>query len=108
MIYKLYTFDGQIITKTLKYPFKFTGIIEYSNGSKQWFTNGRLHRLDGPAHEGSNGEKHWYINGKLHRLDGPACEGINEPQEYFVFGEKCSSKEHHKLLVDMMKLKDLI
>ena len=30
------------------------------------------HRADGPAIEWDNGDKEWYINGKLHRDDGPA------------------------------------
>jgi len=29
------------------------------------------HREDGPAIEWANGDKEWYINGKLHRDDGP-------------------------------------
>ena len=32
----------------------------------------KLHRTDGPAVEYDNGIKLLYINGKLHRLDGPA------------------------------------
>jgi len=29
-----------------------------------WYINGELHREDGPAVEYANGEKYWYINGK--------------------------------------------
>ena len=36
-----------------------------------------LHREDGPAIEYANGNKHWYLNGKLHREDGPAIENAN-------------------------------
>ena len=32
----------------------------------------KYHREDGPAIEWDNGDKEWYINGKLHRDDGPA------------------------------------
>jgi len=46
--------------------------IEYYNGSKEWYINGKPHREDGPAKEYSNGSKEWYINGKLHREGGPA------------------------------------
>ena len=38
---------------------------KYSDGSKAWYLNGKLHREDGPAVEYSNGTKHWYLNGKL-------------------------------------------
>ena len=33
------------------------------NGIIEWYKNGELHRLDGPAIEHSNGNKEWYING---------------------------------------------
>ena len=38
--------------------------IEYANGCKGWYQNGKLHRMDGPALEWSDGDA-WYINGKL-------------------------------------------
>ena len=34
----------------------------------------KRHREDGPAVEYADGSKEWYLNGKLHREDGPACE----------------------------------
>ena len=34
------------------------------NGTKRWYSNGKLHREDGPAIEYANGSKSWYINGK--------------------------------------------
>ncbi len=50
---------------------------EYSNGTKSWFINGELHRLDGPAIEFSDGTKYWYIKNQQHREDGPAVELSN-------------------------------
>lgn len=35
--------------------------IEYSNGTKQWFKNGLVHRENGPAVEWENGNKEWWI-----------------------------------------------
>jgi hypothetical protein len=32
------------------------------------------HREDGPAVEYKNGHKQWWINGELHRINGPAIE----------------------------------
>lgn len=43
---------------------------------KYWYKNNKLHREDGPAIEW-NDRKEWYINGKLHRVDGPAIEITN-------------------------------
>ncbi len=36
-------------------------IIRY--GSKEWWLDGKLHRLDGPAVENPNGNNEWYVNG---------------------------------------------
>jgi len=38
--------------------------IEYASGSKIWYLNGKLHRLDGPAVEYADGDKVWYLNGE--------------------------------------------
>ena len=34
-----------------------------SNGTKCWYLNDKLHRVDGPAVEYSDGDKAWYLNG---------------------------------------------
>jgi hypothetical protein len=36
--------------------------VEYPNGTKKWFLNGKLHREDGPAVEWADGTKRWYFN----------------------------------------------
>ena len=36
----------------------------WTDGSKHWFLNGKLHREDGPAIECTDGSKCWYLNGK--------------------------------------------
>ncbi len=65
---------------------KYT-IIEYSNGAKFWFLNGKRHREDGPACEYSNGDKEWYLNGKRHREDEPACEYSNGNKLWYLNGK---------------------
>ena len=35
----------------------------FSNGSKEWFLNGKRHREDGPACEWADGSKYWCLNG---------------------------------------------
>jgi len=54
---------------------------------EDWYQNGQLHRLDGPATKYKNGDKYWYQNGKLHRTDGPAVECANGDKEYWQNGE---------------------
>ena len=44
-------------------------MIEYTvkvfdSGNKAWYLNDELHREDGPAIEYANGVKYWYLNGK--------------------------------------------
>ena len=45
------------------------------NGDKFYYKDKArtiLHREGGPAIEWHDGGKAWYLNGKLHRMDGPA------------------------------------
>lgn len=35
----------------------------YKDGTKYWFLNDKLHRIDGPAIEWADGSKEWYLNG---------------------------------------------
>ena len=39
-------------------------LTKYSDGTKEWYLNGKRHRKDGPAYEYANGTKGWYLNGK--------------------------------------------
>lgn len=61
--------------------------VEYANGSKEWFQNGDLHRVGGPAAEYANGIQEWWINGSRHRIDGPAVEHANG-SEWFLNGKR--------------------
>ena len=63
-------------------------LIEYDNGSKAWWLNGKLHRTDGPAIERANGNKAWYLNDKRHRADGPAVEKANGNKEWWLNGKR--------------------
>ena len=45
-------------------PTRYTGIAEFTNGSKQWYKEGKLHREDGPACDYSNGTKFWFLEDK--------------------------------------------
>jgi len=38
--------------------------IEYNDGTKYWYKEGKLHRLGGPAKEWNDGVKFWYYEGK--------------------------------------------
>ena len=72
-------------------------LIEYPDGTKSWYVDGKLHRLDGPAIEFASGTKHWFVNGKRHRLDGPAIEYPDGTKQWFIFGEKYLDKELYRV-----------
>ena len=70
--------------------------IEYANGYKAWLVGGKYHRLDGPAIEYANGDKAWCVEGKLHRLDGPAVEYANGDKEWYVQDKELTEKEFNE------------
>lgn len=63
------------------------GKTERINGDIEYYLDGQLHRVDGPAVERKNGDKEWYLNGKRHRIGGPAIEKPNGDTQYFAHGE---------------------
>jgi hypothetical protein len=70
-----------------------------SNGSKLYYKDKAmtiLHREDGPAIEWWDGSKSWYLNGKRHREDGPAVEYSNGSKSWYLNGEKLTEQEFLK------------
>jgi len=55
----------------------------------------RHHYIDGDRRfvEFVDGIKHWYLNGKLHREDGPAVVGLSGIKYYYINGQGLSEKE---------------
>ena len=43
-------------------------VIIYDDGTKEWFMNNQLHRLDGPAVEYANGHNEWWVAGVQYDL----------------------------------------
>ena len=70
--------------------------IENANGYKAWWLNGKRHREDGPAVEYASGSKHWYLDGKRHREDGPAFEYADGSKFWYLDGEKLSEAEFNQ------------
>jgi len=66
--------------------------VDWSNGDKFWYKNGKFHRVGGPAVEWNDGVKEWFKEGKFRGMDGPAFDwstGYN----YFIKGIKCTKEE---------------
>ena len=70
--------------------------VEWSNGTREWYQNGQLHRLDGPAVEWSNGTREWWQHGKLHRTDGPAIEWADGNRQWWIKGKELTEKEFNQ------------
>jgi hypothetical protein len=67
----------------------------FTDGTKQWYLNDKLHREDGPASEWANGTKIWYINGELHREDGPAYENADGMKLWYLHGIHYETEEDY-------------
>lgn len=70
--------------------------VAVSNGTKEWYLNGKRHRKDGPAIEWSDGAKEWYLDGKRHRADGPAVEDGNGYKEYWLNNNEYTKEKYKK------------
>jgi hypothetical protein len=70
--------------------------IEYTDGDKEWWLNGKRHREDGAAIEWSDGCKAWWLNGQLHREDGAAVEYDDGRKFWWLNGVKLTEEEFKK------------
>jgi hypothetical protein len=61
-------------------------IIEFSNGDKIWFLDGKISRTDGPAVVRTDGTNIWYLNGVLHRTDGPSDDRPDAETRFHLYG----------------------
>ena len=57
------------------------------DGTKEWWLDGKLHRVDEYTFKWPDGTRVWYLNGKLHRVDGPAVERSNGTKEWWLDGK---------------------
>ena len=53
-------------------------------GNKHWRLKKKLHRIDGPAIEYANGSKFWFLNGKQVKKEDVIKENLTE-REYIEF-----------------------
>ena len=72
--------------------------VKVSEDKTEWYLNGKLHRVDGPAVANADGYKCWFLNGKLHRVDGPAIEYADGDKEWFVNGKQFTKSGFNRLM----------
>lgn len=66
------------------------------DGDKFYYSDREMkirHREDGPAVEWSDGSKSWWLNGKYHREDGPAVEWAHGDKEWWVDDKRLTEDE---------------
>ena len=83
---------------------EYTTINEH--GTKSYYKDKARtirHREDGPAIEYHNGSKSWYLNGKLHRMDGPAIEIVKGGSAWFINDEYIFQVDNSGKVTDRMK-----
>src|SRR5271165_2297992 len=76
-----------------------------TNGTKYWYLNGQLHRVEidpetgltMPAVEYTNGYKCWHLNSRLHREDGPAVEYSNVATQYWINGNHIPQLDNKRI-----------
>ncbi len=83
--YQKYTFDHQYHKRGLD-----------ESESYEYYLNGLLHRIDGPASVLVEGHECYYNFGKLHRLNGPAVirnrRGHKREYEYHIYGYSLTAR----------------
>jgi hypothetical protein len=75
--------------------------VMYIDGTNVWYYHGEIHRDNGPAMEHLNGTKCWYIRGQLHREDGPAMEFLNGSGFWYYHNRRvdCASQKEFERLI---------
>lgn len=53
----------------MKLSNKRNGVVEYPTGTKEWYSNGILHRTEGPAYEGLGGYQEWWLDNTHYTFD---------------------------------------
>lgn len=74
-------------------------IYKYKEDRKEWWINGKLHRVGAPAIIEKNKTEEWWVNGKLHRENGPAIISFNGNQIWYKNGEAHREGDEPALIV---------
>jgi hypothetical protein len=78
--------------------------VEYTNGNRIWYIDGKRHKTDGPAMVFADGSREWYVNGEPHRVDGPAMEHASGHKSWCIDGTFLTSREFNELIKQINKM----
>ena len=82
--------------KEMTIPHRENGpAVEYADGDRVWYLDGKLHRENGPAVEFGDENRVWCIHGQCHRLDGPVVE-FDVGIEWWIKGKTYTEEEFIK------------
>lgn len=73
----------------------------YSDGSKEWYKDGLVHRDNGPAFVSADGWAEWRIEGRLHREDGPAVMKNGQAVAWALNGQRYHSTAEYQQAVGL-------
>ena len=91
------------MTVKVEYEFYDDGSVR----SKFWKNEkGYFHREDGPAIEYANGRRQWFNDGKFHREDGPVIAWESGSCSYYLNNEPYTKKEYLKEIEKIKKRKE--
>jgi len=63
------------------------------NGYQVWYVNDKYHRVGGPAVIEFDGSKYWYLNDERHREGGPAIIESSGYEDWYLKGKKVTQEE---------------
>jgi len=78
--------------------------IENANGDSSWYVDDKRHRVDGPAIEYADGGRSWYIDDKRHNIDGPAIEWSNGTKSWYIDNEDYAEEDFNQLIAEVKQL----
>ena len=73
----------------------------FDSGAEYWCHNGELHRVCGPAVIYPDGAEWWYQRGQKHREDGPAAIYPGGEPRWYLHGDRMSEWEWKRLVNKM-------
>jgi hypothetical protein len=73
------------------------GPVVHPDGATVWYTDGIVHRDNGPAIERADGTREWYAQGVRHCDNGPAFISADGERRWFHHGKEYTEAEFNDM-----------